>query len=96
MDLLLSDRGYLGTTSPLNDDESLPNKGYFQGEDAVTIHFCNPDLTWATDYHQPRVAQGSFRAPLEGIFIVQTGASLRNQTVVGKPREAICSTTFEV
>ena len=88
MDLLLSDRGYLGTTSPLNGDESLQNKGYFQGGDAVTIHFCNPDLTWATDYHQPRIAQGSFRAALEGIFIVQTGASLRNQTVVGKPMEA--------
>jgi HAD superfamily hydrolase (TIGR01456 family) len=85
MNLLLSEKGYLGTISPMNDDENLPNKGYLQNKQ-LTIYFCNPDLTWATSHPHPRAAQGSFRAALEGVFSARTGgAKLLNCKTVGKP-----------
>jgi HAD superfamily hydrolase (TIGR01456 family) len=87
MDLLLSEKGYLGTLSLLNGDERLPNRGYLQDEQPP-IHFSNPDLTWATAFQHPRVSQGSFRAALEGIWASRTGgAMLMNCKVVGKPTE---------
>jgi HAD superfamily hydrolase (TIGR01456 family) len=87
MDLLLSEKGHLGSVSTLIGDEKLPNRGYLQDEQPM-IHFCNPDLTWATSFPHPRAAQGSFRAALEGIFSARTGgAKLLNCKTVGKPTE---------
>lgn len=87
MDLLLSEKGHLGTVSPMNGDERLPNRGYLQ-DDQSAMHFSNPDLTWATAFPHPRVAQGSFRAALEGMWEGRTGgATLMNCHVVGKPTE---------
>ena len=43
----------------------------------------------ATAHPQPRAAQGSFRAALEGLFAARTGgAHLLNVKTVGKPTEA--------
>jgi HAD superfamily hydrolase (TIGR01456 family) len=87
MDLLLSEKGYLGTVSSMNGDIKLPNRGYLQDEQP-NIYFCNPDLTFATSFKQPRNAQGCFKAALEGVFSARTeGAQLRGCKSVGKPTE---------
>lgn len=86
-DLMLSDRGMVHTVSPTNGSKDLPNNGY--GVDSPHIYWCNPDLTWATTNPNPRVAQGSFRAALQGIWKSQTGLDhLPKETLVGKPTEA--------
>lgn len=84
-DLLLSQNGILGTGSPKNGDPSLPNRGY-QQDGQPGIFFCNPDLTWAAKYSQPRMAQGAFTSALEGIWASRTGgAQLLDRFVCGKP-----------
>lgn len=86
-DLMLSDRGMVHTISPTNGSKDLPNNGY--GQDSPHIYWCNPDLTWATNSPNPRVAQGSFRAALQGIWKSQTGLDkLPKETLIGKPTEA--------
>lgn len=67
VDLLLSHGGRLATRSSLNGNKCLPNHGYLQ-DDQPQIYFCNPDLEWATSYAQARLAQGGFRAALEGVW----------------------------
>lgn len=67
LDLLLSEQGVLGTRSQRNGRPDLPNCGY-QQDGQPTIYFCNPDFEWATQYPLPRVAQGAFRAALEGLW----------------------------
>lgn len=67
VDLLLSEGGQLATRSSLIGDETLPNYGY-QQDDQPLLYFCNPDLEWATSYAQARLAQGAFRAALEGVW----------------------------
>ena len=87
VDFLLSEKGVLNTVSPYNGDAKLPNSGYLQDEQPA-IYFSNPDLTMATAHPHPRVAQGSFRAALEGLFDARTGgAHLLNVKTVGKPTE---------
>lgn len=85
VDLLLSEGGRLGTRSPKNGNEQLPNAGY-QQDGQPTFYFCNPDAEWATSHVLPRVAQGSFRAALEGVWagITKGRAPLRFWTC-GKP-----------
>lgn len=87
IDLLLSEKGYIGTRSPLNGNPSLPNNGYLQ-DDQPTIHYCNLDRTWPTSYKEPRFAQGLFRAGLNGIWAeVSGGADLTSEMCFGKPTE---------
>lgn len=85
VDLLLSEGGRLGTRSAKNGDDQLPHAGY-QQDGQPTFYFCNPDAEWATSHNQPRVAQGSFRAALEGVWagITKGRAPLRFWTC-GKP-----------
>jgi len=88
LDLLLSHQGFVNTISSLNGNKSLPNNGYGQ-DGQPSIYWCNPDLTWATSHPLPRVAQGSFRAALQGIWLSQTGLDhIPNETTVGKPTKA--------
>ncbi|KUJ16571.1 HAD-superfamily hydrolase, partial [Mollisia scopiformis] len=89
LDLLLSEKGIIGTRSPKNGNTTLPNNGYLQ-DDQPPIYFCNPDLTWATAYNLPRAAQGLFKAGLEGAWsALSNGASLSTHvSVFGKPTEA--------
>lgn len=88
LDLLQSDGGLVGTLSAKNGDPTLPNNGYLQ-DGQPKVYFCNPDLTWATSYHNPRVAQGMFKAYLEGGWTAITkGADLSSHIeVYGKPTE---------
>lgn len=72
MDLLLSEKGYLGTLSPKNGNESLPNKGY-QQDGQPEIYFSNPDIVWSAAFPLPRLAQGSFREGLNGVWAGVTG-----------------------
>lgn len=72
MDLLASEGGRLNTRSSLNGNADVHNHGY-QQDGQPMIHFCNPDLEWATSYPQPRIAQGAFRAALEGVWLKFTG-----------------------
>lgn len=94
LDLLLSQGGVLGTTSRLNNDESLPNRG-FQQDGQPPLYFSNPDLLWAAHYHLPRLGQGGFREALEGVWNALTGgegAGVKLQKhMFGKPHQA----TFE-
>lgn len=85
LDLLLSKDGVLGTRSELNGSPNLPNHGY-QQDGQPTIYFCNPDFEWATQYQLPRVAQGAFRAALEGMWLGATEGKAKLQAwTCGKP-----------
>ncbi|KAL6712598.1 hypothetical protein ACN47E_000475 [Coniothyrium glycines] len=87
-DVLLSERGIMGTLSPRNGDKSLPNCGY-QQDGQPTLYFSNPDLLWANKYHLPRLGQGGFREALEGIWAAITGGETQgvklDKVVMGKP-----------
>jgi HAD superfamily hydrolase (TIGR01456 family) len=91
-DLLLSEGGKLGTVSKLNGNSHLPNNGY-QQDGQPPIFFCNPDHDWATQYPNPRLAQGAFKAAFEGLWCADkpAGTCLISSTC-GKPT----STTFEL
>jgi hypothetical protein len=88
LDLLLSHKGILGTLSPLNGRDNLPNKGY-QEDGQPPLFFSNGDLLWPAKYHLPRLAQGGFREALEGIWAALTGGPAKGvelkKTVIGKP-----------
>lgn len=84
VDLLLSDDGVLGTYSPQNGDESLPNDGWQSGKQPQ-LFFSNPDLFWSTAYHQPRLGQGALQAALVGIWREITGGKELKRRTMGKP-----------
>lgn len=94
LDLLLSHKGILGTISSLNDNPTLPNRGY-QQDDQPPLYFSNPDLFWAAKYHLPRLGQGGFREAFEGVWKAVTGGEEKGVTLqkkmFGKPFQA----TFE-
>ena len=87
-DVLLSERGILGTLSSKNGNNTLPNKGY-QQDGQPTLYFSNPDLLWAAKYHLPRLGQGGFREAFEGIWAAITGGEREGvhlqKVVMGKP-----------
>ncbi|KAI1763969.1 HAD-superfamily hydrolase [Hypoxylon sp. FL1150] len=88
IDLMLSDGGVIGTLSPSNGDESMPNCGYQRGGQPK-LFFCNPDLEWSTEHARPRFAQGAFREALKGIWSSKTrGRAHLEFESVGKPTEA--------
>ena len=91
LDVLLSQKGILGTLSEKNGNPDLPNKGY-QQDDQPTLYFSNPDLWWAAKYHLPRLGQGGFREALRGLWTAITGGptecvELQIQ-IAGKPYQA--------
>ena len=94
LDLLLSIDGRLGTLSPKNGDQHLPNQGY-QQNGQPDLYFSNPDLVWAASYHLPRLGQGGFQAALEGVFNALTGGPANGVQLLkksfGKPTQG----TFE-
>ncbi|RAL61845.1 hypothetical protein DID88_002908 [Monilinia fructigena] len=87
LDLLLSEKGILGTHSSKNGDTSLPNNGW-QQDGQPKLYFSNPDLFWATNHHMPRLGQGGFQASLEGVWNATTGGAKLERTVIGKPHSA--------
>lgn len=88
LDILLSRQGILGTQSPKNGDDALPNRG-FQQDGQPPIYFSNPDLLWAAKYHIARLGQGGFREALDGVWKALTGGSTAGvelvKKVIGKP-----------
>lgn len=86
IDLLLSEKGILGTLSSKNSDTTLPNRGYLR-DDQPQIFSCNPDLTWATSYKLPRHAQGGFMHSLRGMWEAHTDKADLSSHIVsyGKP-----------
>lgn len=85
MDLLLSEGGKVGTSSPKNGDKFLPNNGYGQ-DNQPPLYFCNPDLVFHSKHTLPRYAQGGFRAALQGLWAAHTrGAAMLNVHECGKP-----------
>ncbi|PSR76283.1 HAD-like domain-containing protein [Coniella lustricola] len=85
VDLLLSKQGRLGTRSSKNGNTSLEFNGFYKDGQPM-IHFCNPDVQWATSHPQPRLAQGAFMAALEGIWRdVTKGQAPFNIWSCGKP-----------
>ncbi|KAM3068439.1 hypothetical protein ACMFMG_009578 [Clarireedia jacksonii] len=87
LDLLLSEKGILGTYSDKNGDASLPNNGW-QQDSQPKLYFSNPDLFWATSHHMPRLGQGGFQASLEGVWNATTNGAKLERTVIGKPHSA--------
>ncbi|KAI0428257.1 HAD-like domain-containing protein [Xylaria sp. FL1042] len=85
VDLLLSQRGVLGTYSPKNGRAEHENFGW-QTDGQPHLYFSNHDLFWSATYHLPRFGQGAFQAALAGIWRQVTGgkAELR-RTTIGKP-----------
>ncbi|KAJ6264103.1 hypothetical protein Dda_0245 [Drechslerella dactyloides] len=80
IDLLLSERGALGTYSSSNGVN-----GQWQNDGQPTVWWSNNDLWWQGGYHLPRLGQGGFRAAVEGVWRqVTRGAELKAQTI-GKP-----------
>lgn len=89
LDLLLSEKGFLGTLSEKNGREELENCGFLQ-DGQPRVFFSNPDLWWATSYHLSRLGQGGFQAALRGLWerVTEGKASLERQvTVSGKPTQ---------
>jgi len=86
LDLLLSRKGILGTLSPKNGDDSLPNKGYLQ-DSQPKLFYSNPDMWWAASWHQNRLGQGGFRAAFEGLWSSVTGGAELDAIVIGKPSQ---------
>lgn len=90
IDLMLSKGGLMGTKSPKNgqstteDGSPLENNGYLQ-DNQPALYFCNPDITWATKADQARLAQGAFKAALEGIWDRETGGAVLPSITCGKP-----------
>ncbi|ETS84968.1 hypothetical protein PFICI_02993 [Pestalotiopsis fici W106-1] len=83
-DLLLSEKGVLGTYSPKNGQASLPNGGW-QSDGQPPLFFSNPDLFWSAAYHHPRFGQGAFQAAMAGIWREITNGEELQRTVIGKP-----------
>lgn len=86
LDLLLSEGGLVNTKSPKNGNSAFENNGYLQ-DNQPPLYFCNPDFEWATQASQPRLAQGAFKAALEGMWNEKTGGAELKAIVCGKPTE---------
>jgi hypothetical protein len=88
LDLLLSEKGIMGTVSPKNNDPKLPNRGYLQ-DGQPTLFYSNGDLWWAARYHLSRLGQGGFREAFEGLWAAVTGGERMGVTLkkemIGKP-----------
>ncbi|KAI1276443.1 HAD-like domain-containing protein [Xylaria sp. FL0933] len=86
MDLLLSEKGVLGTYSPKNGRGTRHENYGWQSDGQPLLYFSNHDLFWSATYHLPRFGQGAFQAALAGIWRQITGgrAELR-RTTIGKP-----------
>ncbi|CAI4211196.1 unnamed protein product [Parascedosporium putredinis] len=84
MDLMMSEGGVVGSLSHKNGADGAPNGGWQQHEQPP-LYFSNPDVFWATTYHQPRLGQGAFQAALAGIWHkITNGQTLQSKTI-GKP-----------
>lgn len=90
MDILLSSSGVIGTISPNNSRDDLPNRGYLQ-DGQPPLYISNPDTLWAAKYHQPRLGQGAFSAALDGVWAAVTGGAKLQKKMFGKP----CQLTYE-
>lgn len=81
MDLMLSHRGYLGTTSRNNGNSKLAPEDRWQKDGQPVLIFSNGDLLWSTGYHLSRFGQGAFRAAVEAAFraVVSRALQLSNE-----------------
>lgn len=89
-DVLLSEKGIVGTLSQKNGNAALKNRGY-QQDGQPMLYYSNPDLLWAAKYHLPRLGQGGFREAFEGIWTAITGGEAQGvkleKVVMGKPHQ---------
>lgn len=85
LDVLLSDRGYVGTRRAAVGTPGGPASPDEAAAPSVPIFFSNDDLLWANPYPVPRFGQGAFRVAVEALYAQLTrGAQLRS-TIIGKP-----------
>ncbi|KAI1755963.1 HAD-like domain-containing protein [Xylaria castorea] len=85
IDLLLSQKGVLGTYSPKNGRAEYENHGW-QVDGQPDLYFSNHDLFWSASYHLPRFGQGAFQAALAGMWSQITGGKAEmRRTTIGKP-----------
>ncbi|KAI4132553.1 MAG: hypothetical protein LQ338_000652 [Usnochroma carphineum] len=79
LDVLLSDRGILGTTTATNEQQ-------------IPLYFSNPDILFSSHHPHPRLGQGAFLAAFLGVWDAVTGGKQPlKYSVIGKPSQS----TFE-
>lgn len=79
LDMLLSDKGKIGTVRDLRDTTQnfdIPS---------VPIYFCCNDYLWSNDYPLPRLGQGAIRVMLEKVYSDLTHGGKLESTIIGKP-----------
>lgn len=81
LELLNSERGYLGTRRSLADISV-----HEAHKPAVPLYFSNNDLLWANDYNLPRIGQGAFRIIIETLYKELNETNLLENTIIGKPK----------
>ncbi|KAI4288221.1 MAG: hypothetical protein L6R35_002520 [Caloplaca aegaea] len=72
LDVLLSDRGILGTTTTTSPSQK--NQPHQQQQQQPPLDFSNPDLLWSSRHHSPRLGQGAFIASFLGVWAAAAAA----------------------
>ncbi|KAI4118751.1 MAG: hypothetical protein LQ345_001270 [Seirophora villosa] len=88
LDILLSDRGILGTTAPSTSQDQT-QQPQPQQQQQPPLYFSNPDLLWSSRHHHPRLGQGAFLASFLGVWAAVAPANRPlNYTTIGKPSQS--------
>ena len=74
-DVLRSNKGHIGTLSPVGSGQ----------RQSVPLYFSNPDFQWATGFPISRMAQGAFRLSLNSLYRQLTGHDITITEQFGKP-----------
>jgi HAD superfamily hydrolase (TIGR01456 family) len=83
-DVLASHKGYLGTVSRKNGDQTLPNNGW-QQDGQPCLWISNLDLHWKTQYPINRFGTGAFVEALKGVWRAATDGVELQYKALGKP-----------
>lgn len=100
VDLVFSDRGYLGThgsnnASTTKDPQATTEDSQGQkGGQPILIMYSNSDMLWSTGYHLPRFGQGAFIHAVHNVvegakFMLQSQPTRKpvRQVIYGKPKK---------
>jgi HAD superfamily hydrolase (TIGR01456 family) len=87
LDVLLSDRGHVGTRRAAVGTPNGPATPDAAAEPSVPIFFSNNDLLWANPYPVARFGQGAFRVAVEALYAQMTHGAHLQSTIIGKPHK---------
>ena len=77
-DILLADNGIFGKPRRAQNSGATPSN-------YPLLFYSNPDLVWATSYHNARLGQGAFHAALGGVLARLGTFPAENIHCIGKP-----------